>query len=88
MSPIADPLASDKMAKKLLKLIKKSMKDKLVKRGVKETVKGIRKGQQGYTTISLIPLIEFALLLQTFRQLMCYLTSQFFAKKRTSPTSM
>jgi H/ACA ribonucleoprotein complex subunit 2 len=45
VSPIADPMASDKLTKKVLKLIKKGMKDKLVRRGVKETVKAVRKGQ-------------------------------------------
>ena len=52
VSPIADPLASDKLSKKLLKLIKKGMKDKLVKRGVKETVKAVRKGQEGIVIIA------------------------------------
>ena len=52
VSPIADPLASDKLSKKLLKLIKKGMKDKLVKRGVKETVKAVRKGQEGMVIIA------------------------------------
>ena len=47
VSPIATPLAEDKLSKKLLKLIKKGMKDKLVRRGVKETVKAIRKGTKG-----------------------------------------
>ena len=47
VSPIADPLASDKMSKKLIKLIKKGMKDKLIHRGVKETVKAVRKGKAG-----------------------------------------
>ena len=47
VSPIADPLASDKMSKKLIKLVKKGMKDKLIHRGVKETVKPVRKGKQG-----------------------------------------
>ena len=47
ISPIAEPLASDKMSKKLIKLIKKGMKDKLIHRGVKETVKAVRKGKQG-----------------------------------------
>lgn len=47
VSPIADPLASDKMSKKLIKLIKKGMKDKLIHRGVKETVKAVRKGKTG-----------------------------------------
>ena len=52
VSPIADPLASDKMNKKLVKLIKKSMKDKLVHRGVKETVKAVRKGTKGLVIIA------------------------------------
>jgi len=52
VSPIADPLASDKMNKKLIKLIKKSMKDKLVARGVKETVKAVRKGTKGLVIIA------------------------------------
>ena len=52
VSPIADPLASDKLSKKLLKLIKRGMKDKLVKRGVKETVKAVRKGQTGLVIIA------------------------------------
>lgn len=52
VSPIADPLASDKMNKKLIKLVKKSMKDKLVHRGVKETVKAVRKGSKGLVIIA------------------------------------
>ena len=52
VSPIADPLASDKLSKKLLKLIKRGMKDKLVKRGVKETVKAVRKGTTGVVIIA------------------------------------
>ena len=52
VSPIADPLASDKLTKKMLKLIKRGMKDKLVKRGVKETVKAVRKGQTGLVIIA------------------------------------
>ena len=52
VSPIADPMATDKLTKKLLKLTKKGMKDKLVKRGVKETVKAVRKGQKGVVIIA------------------------------------
>ena len=52
VSPIADPLASDKLSKKLLKLIQKGMKDKIVKRGVKETVKAVRKGSKGIVIIA------------------------------------
>ena len=47
VSPIADPLASDKMEKKLIKLVKTGMKEKAVHRGVKETVKAVRKGKKG-----------------------------------------
>ena len=47
VSPIADPLASDKMSKKLIKLIKNGMKEKMIVRGVKETVKAVRKGNKG-----------------------------------------
>ena len=52
VSPIAEPLATDKLQKKLLKLIKRAMKDKLVKRGVKETVKAVRKGSSGIVIIA------------------------------------
>ena len=52
VSPIATPLAEDKLSKKLLKLIKKGMQDKLVRRGVKETVKAIRKGAKGLCIIA------------------------------------
>ena len=52
VSPIADPLASEKLTKKMLKLIKRGMKDKLVKRGVKETVKAVRKGTAGLVIIA------------------------------------
>ena len=52
VSPIADPLANDKLSKKLLKLTKKAMKDKIVKRGVKETVKAVRKGTKGIVIIA------------------------------------
>merc|ERR1712032_334374 len=52
VSPIADPLASDKMSKKLIKLIKKGMKEKLIVRGVKETVKAVRKGGKGVVVIA------------------------------------
>merc|ERR1712071_646645 len=52
VSPIADPLASDKMSKKLIKLVKKGMKEKLIVRGVKETVKAVRKGGKGVVVIA------------------------------------
>jgi H/ACA ribonucleoprotein complex subunit 2 len=59
LSPIAEPLASDKLSKKLLKLIKKGMKDKLVRRGVKETVKAVRKGGKGYNIFLILTLFFF-----------------------------
>mgnify|MGYP001073009864 CR=1 FL=1 len=52
VSPIADPLASDKMCKKLIKLVQKGMKGKAVHRGVKETVKAVRKGAKGVVVIA------------------------------------
>mmetsp|Transcript_30043 Transcript_30043/g.21797 ORF Transcript_30043/g.21797 Transcript_30043/m.21797 type:complete len:141 (+) Transcript_30043:39-461(+) len=52
VSPIAEPLASDKMQKKLIKLVKKAMKEKKVRRGVKETVKAVRKGAKGVVIIA------------------------------------
>ena len=52
VSPIADPIAQDKLEKKLLKLVKKGMKEKLVRRGVKETVKAVRKGNAGVVIIA------------------------------------
>ena len=52
LSPIATPLAGEKLTKKLLKLVKKSAKAKHVKRGVKEVVKAIRKKQKGVCIIA------------------------------------
>ena len=52
VSPIAEPLAGDKLTKKLLKLVRKGMKDKIVRRGVKETVKAVRKGAKGLVIIA------------------------------------
>ena len=52
VSPIAEPMASDKMQKKLMKVTKKAQKEKLVKRGVKETVKAIKRGNSGICLIA------------------------------------
>ena len=52
VSPIAVPLASEKMSKKLIKLVQKGMKSKIVHRGVKETVKAVRKGSKGVVVIA------------------------------------
>lgn len=48
LSPIASPLADEKLTKKLYKLVKKSA----IRRGVKEVVKAIRKGAQGLCIIA------------------------------------
>ncbi|KAG0030020.1 snoRNA-binding protein [Podila clonocystis] len=52
VSPIAAPMAQDKLTKKLLKTVKKAAKAKHVKRGVKEVVKGLRKGEKGLVLIA------------------------------------
>ena len=48
LSPIAHPLADDKLKKKALKLVKLSAKGKQLKRGVKEVVKALRKDVKGW----------------------------------------
>ena len=52
VSPIADPIAEDKLSKKLLKQVRRSMKEKQVRRGVKETVKSLRKDGDGIVLIA------------------------------------
>ena len=54
ISPIAQPLAGEKVAKKLHKLVKKVAKadSKKLRRGVKECVKYIRKGETGLCLIA------------------------------------
>ena len=54
ISPIAQPLAGEKLTKKLLKLVKKVAKadSKKLRRGVKECVKYIRKGETGLCLIA------------------------------------
>jgi H/ACA ribonucleoprotein complex subunit 2 len=52
ISPIAKPLADEKLAKKVFKTVKKATKAKLVRRGVKETVKSIRKGHKGIIVLA------------------------------------
>ena len=47
LSPIATPLADDKLKKRALKLVKKAAKGKQLKRGVKEVVKALRKQTKG-----------------------------------------
>ena len=52
VSPIAKPMADDKLAKKLLKCVKRGAKVKALKRGVKEVVKAVRKGSKGVCIIA------------------------------------
>ena len=46
LSPIAQPLASEKLEKKLFRLVKKAKKDKCLRRGVKEVVKFVNKKKE------------------------------------------
>ncbi len=53
LSPIAQPLASDKLEKKLYRLVKKAKKDKCLRRGVKEVVKFVdKKHEKGICIIA------------------------------------
>merc|ERR1719460_279239 len=52
LSPIAKPLAKDKLVKRILKLVKAASKGKTVRRGVKEVVKAVRKGENGVCVIA------------------------------------
>ena len=53
VSPIAEPLASEKLTLKLLKLTKKLTKDKKVRKGIKETTKAAKKkGVKGIVIIA------------------------------------
>ena len=52
LSPIAKPLAKDKLVKRILKLVKAASKGKTVRRGVKEVVKAVRKGEKGGCVIA------------------------------------
>ncbi|CDH49604.1 rna-binding protein nhp2 [Lichtheimia corymbifera JMRC:FSU:9682] len=51
-SPIAHPMADDKLNKKIFKTVKKASKVKHVRRGVKEVSKAIRKGEKGLVVIA------------------------------------
>ncbi len=52
ISPIAQPLASEKLTKRALKVVKKAAKGKLVHRGVKEVQKALRKNKKGVCIIA------------------------------------
>ncbi|KAI8342318.1 RNA-binding protein Nhp2 [Chlamydoabsidia padenii] len=51
-SPIAHPMAEEKLAKKIHKTVKKASKVKHVRRGVKEVGKALRKGEKGLVVIA------------------------------------
>ncbi|SAM09408.1 hypothetical protein [Absidia glauca] len=51
-SPIAHPMAEDKLSKKIHKTVKKASKAKHVRRGVKEVGKALRKGEKGLVVIA------------------------------------
>lgn len=52
LTPIAVPLADEKLTKKLYKLVRKASAAKVLRRGVKEVVKSIRKGATGLCIIA------------------------------------
>lgn len=52
VSPIANPLASRKMAKKLYKTIKKAKRAKKLRRGVTDVQKYLRKGERGFVVFA------------------------------------
>ena len=82
LSPIANPLAGEKLTKKLLKMVKRASKVKgALKRGVKEVVKSVRKGQTGLCIIagdiSPIDVIShLPILCEDKRIAYCYVTSK------------
>merc|ERR1712039_572018 len=47
ISPIANPIITDKLLGRSMKLLKKAVSEKKTRRGVPECVKAVRKGQQG-----------------------------------------
>lgn len=52
VSPIANPLADEKLTKKVLKAVKAAAEKKMIRRGVKEVVKALKKGEKGLTVVS------------------------------------
>ncbi|KAJ1917505.1 snoRNA-binding protein [Tieghemiomyces parasiticus] len=52
VSPLAVPLANEKLAKATYKVLKKASKHKHVRRGVKEVVKSLRKGSKGLVVMA------------------------------------
>jgi H/ACA ribonucleoprotein complex subunit 2 len=52
LSPIATPLANEKLTGRTLKLVRKAAKAKSVRRGVKEVLKALRKKEKGVMVIA------------------------------------
>ncbi|GAB1602792.1 H/ACA ribonucleoprotein complex subunit 2-like protein [Argonauta hians] len=52
VSPIAQPLASRKLAKRINKVIKKASKTKSLRKGVREVQKFIRRGEKGVVILA------------------------------------
>merc|ERR1719330_192234 len=62
VSPIANPIITDKLLDRSMKLLKKAVAEKKTRRGVPECVKAVRKGQQGICFLAgdIFPLDVFA----------------------------
>lgn len=52
LSPIAQPLANEKLTGRTLKLVRKAAKAKSVRRGVKEVLKALRRKEKGVMVIA------------------------------------
>mmetsp|Transcript_18806 Transcript_18806/g.37939 ORF Transcript_18806/g.37939 Transcript_18806/m.37939 type:complete len:144 (+) Transcript_18806:73-504(+) len=62
VSPIAQPMITDKLLGRALKLLKKAVAEKKTRRGVPECTKAIRKGQKGICFLAgdIFPMDVFA----------------------------
>mmetsp|Transcript_22673 Transcript_22673/g.30654 ORF Transcript_22673/g.30654 Transcript_22673/m.30654 type:complete len:143 (+) Transcript_22673:105-533(+) len=62
VSPLAQPLVTDKLLARGLKLLKKAVSEKKTKRGVPECTKALRKGQKGIVFLAgdIFPMDVFA----------------------------
>merc|ERR1719270_580385 len=62
VSPLANPIITDKLLARSMKLLKKAVSEKKTRRGVPECVKAVRKGQQGICFIAgdIYPMDVFA----------------------------
>mmetsp|Transcript_53363 Transcript_53363/g.73137 ORF Transcript_53363/g.73137 Transcript_53363/m.73137 type:complete len:148 (-) Transcript_53363:81-524(-) len=62
VSPIANPMITDKLLGRSLKLLKKAVSEKQIRRGVPECTKALRKGQKGIVFLAgdIYPMDVFA----------------------------